>query len=111
MSLRMDSIYHQRACSVGCSTHQVADVEQLLDNIVILDAQGVALNATTTEICAKLKFGKAKEGDSVIYSERTIAGDMAVMVNDGDDDTQLNIELLFNAASADRQAIAKLFNR
>ena len=96
---------------VVISTHQVADVEQLLDNIVILDAQGVALNATTTEICAKLKFGKAKEGDSVIYSERTIAGDMAVMVNDGDDDTQLNIELLFNAASADRQAIAKLFNR
>lgn len=93
------------------STHQVADVEQLLDNIVILDGEGVALNATTAEICRRLKFGRAAEGDSVIYSERTIAGDMAVMVSDGEDDTQLNIELLFNATSANRAAIVKLFNR
>lgn len=93
------------------STHQVADVEQLLDNIVILDGEGVALNATTAEICRRLKFGRAAEGDSVIYSERTIAGDMAVMESDGEDDTQLNIELLFNATSANRAAIVKLFNR
>lgn len=93
------------------STHQVADVEQLLDNIVILDREGVALNATTAEICSRLKFGRAAEGDSVIYSERTIAGDMAVMASDGEADTQLNIELLFNAVSANRAAIVKLFNR
>ena len=93
------------------STHQVADVEQLLDSIVILDGEGVALNATTYEICRKLKFGKAKEGDNVLYAERTIAGDMAVMESDGEDDTQLNIELLFNATSANRAAIVKLFNR
>ena len=93
------------------STHQVADVEQLLDNIVILDGEGVALNATTAEICRRLKFGRAAEGDNVIYSERTIAGDMAVMESDGEDDTQLNIELLFNATSANRAAIVKLFNR
>lgn len=93
------------------STHQVADVEQLLDNIVILDRDGVALNATTAEICRRLKFGRATEDDVVLYAERTIAGDMAVMASDGEADTQLNIELLFNAVSANRAAIVKLFNR
>ena len=93
------------------STHQVADVEQLLDNIVILDREGVALNATTAEICRRLKFGRATEDDVVLYAERTIAGDMAVMASDGEADTQLNIELLFNAVSANRAAIVKLFNR
>ncbi|MBO7186007.1 MAG: ABC transporter ATP-binding protein [Alistipes sp.] len=93
------------------STHQVADVEQLLDNIVILDGKGVALNATTAEICRRLKFGRATEDDVVLYAERTIAGDMAVMASDGGADTQLNIELLFNAVSANRAAIVKLFNR
>ena len=93
------------------STHQVADVEQLLDNIVILDGKGVALNATTAEICRRLKFGRAAEDDVVLYAERTIAGDMAVMASDGEADTQLNIELLFNAVSANRAAIVKLFNR
>lgn len=93
------------------STHQVADVEQLLDSIVILDEQGVALNATTAEICRKLKFGKATEADQVIYSERTIQGDMAVMLNEDDADTPLGIELLFNATTANRNAIAAIFNK
>ena len=92
------------------STHQVADVDQLLDSIVILDEQGVVLSATTDEICRKLKFGKSSDGDNVIYTERTISGDMSVSINDNDADTMLNIELLFNAATANRHAIAALFN-
>ena len=92
------------------STHQVADVEQLLDSIVVLDEQGVALNATTTEICRRLKFGKASEDDKVIYSECTLQGDMAVMLNEHDEDSVLSIELLFNATTAKRNAIAAIFN-
>ena len=95
---------------VVISTHQVADVESLLDNIVILDTEGVALAATTTEICSKLKFGRATEVDNVLYKEMTIAGEMAVMENHEGEDTQLNIELLFNAVTADRMAIANIFN-
>ena len=96
---------------VVISTHQVADVEQLLDSIVILDEQGVALNATTSEICRKLKFGRASEGDKVIYSERTIQGEMAVIYNEDDDETPLSIELLFNATTANRYAMAAIFNK
>ena len=94
---------------VVISTHQVADVESLLDSIVILDSLGVVLNATTSDICSKLKFGKVEEGDGVIYSERTIAGDMAVSLNDMAEDSQLNIELLFNAATANRDRISEIF--
>lgn len=96
---------------VVISTHQVADVESLLDNIVILDGQGVVLNATTSDICGRLKFGKAQEGDDVIYSERTIAGDMAVSLNEMGEDSQLNIELLFNAATANRDRIGEIFKK
>ena len=100
---------------VVISTHQVADIEQLLDNIIILDEQGVALNATTEEIARCLRFRKAEEGDKVIYSERTIMGDISVIYNDkaGDDEreTPLNIELLFNATTANRNAIAAIFNK
>ena len=108
---RLIASYVDEQRMVVISTHQVADVESLLDNIVILDSQGVALAATTTEICSKLKFGRAKAGDEVLYSETTIAGDMAVMANTEDEDTQLNIELLFNAVTANRTTINELFNR
>ena len=70
----------------------------------------MALNATTTQICEHLKFGKAEEGDRVIYSEPTIAGDMAVVWNDHGEDSQLNIELLFNATMANMDAIRAIFN-
>lgn len=108
---RLLASYVDEERMVVISTHQVADVESLLDNIVILDSEGVALAATTTEICSKLKFGRAKEDDEVLYKEMTIAGDMAVMENREGEDTQLNIELLFNAVTADRAAINNLFNR
>ena len=108
---RLLASYVDEERMVVISTHQVTDVESLLDNIVILDNEGVALAATTTEICNKLKFGRAEENDSVLYKEMTIAGEMAVMENRAGEDTQLNIELLFNAVTADRKAINNLFNR
>lgn len=108
---RLLASYVDEERMVVISTHQVADVESLLDNIVILDNEGVALAATTTEICAKLKFGRATAESEVLYTETTIAGDMAVMENREGEDTQLNIELLFNAVTADRAAINNLFNR
>ena len=108
---RLLASYVDEERMVVISTHQVADVESLLDNIVILDSEGVALAATTTEICAKLKFGRATAESEVLYTETTIAGDMAVMENREGEDTQLNIELLFNAVTADRAAINNLFNR
>jgi len=69
------------------------------------------LNATTTEICEKLKFGRAAEGDKVIYQERTIQGDMAVSVNESGEDSSLSIELLFNATVTNPHAIAAIFNQ
>lgn len=103
--------YVDESRMVVISTHQVADVEQLLDNIIILNEQGVMLNATTSEICEKLKFGRAVEGDKVIYSERTIQGDMAVSVNESGEDSSLSIELLFNATVTNPHAIAAIFNQ
>lgn len=103
--------YVDESRMVVISTHQVADVESVFDNIVILDGQGVVLNATTADICSKLKFGKVEEGDSVIYTERTIAGDMVVSLNDMGEDSHLNIELLFNAATANRDTISEIFKK
>ena len=45
----------------------------------------------------------------MLYSERTIQGDMAVMLNNDDEESQLSIELLFNATTANRNAIAAIF--
>ena len=83
------------------STHQVHDVETLLDHILILSESEMLLNSTVSKICANYSFEyrQPQEMDeTVIYAEPTLQGN-AVIAKRGKDDeeTQMNLELLFNA--------------
>lgn len=85
------------------STHQVHDVEQILDQIVIMDNHKIILNATEAQLTSKFVFGVQTQSDlspDVIYAE-PVPGGMAVIrpKTDVDDETQVNLELLFNAAT------------
>lgn len=88
------------------STHQVNDIDSLLDNIVILDSKGVALQAATADICRKLTFG-AVDASEALYTERSVVGQVGVAPNTTGEDSRLNLELLFNAVTADRESIAR----
>lgn len=84
------------------STHQVHDVESLLDHVLILSESGVLLDASTAEIADRYKFeyrSPQDMDDTVIYAEPTLQGNAAIALRgDGDEETQINLELLFNAA-------------
>ncbi len=99
--------YADEGRCIVVSTHQVNDVDSLLDNIVILDREGVALNATTSEICRRISFG-AVDPARAVYTERTVLGEAGVAANTSGEDSRLNLELLFNAVTADRRAVASL---
>lgn len=81
------------------STHQVHDVDQLLDHVVILSNDGVLLNKSTQEICDEYVFEYRTPDNmaDVIYAEPSLQGN-AVMAKRGDKpETNINLELLFNA--------------
>ena len=83
------------------STHQVHDIEFLLDHIIIIDNDRLLLNASTGEITDKFSFeyripGSSMEG--VIYQEPTLQGNATMAYRKSTDpETNLNLELLFNA--------------
>lgn len=83
------------------STHQVHDIEFLLDHIIIIDNDRLLLNASTGEITEKFTFeyripGSSMEG--VIYQEPTLQGNATMAYRKSTDpETNLNLELLFNA--------------
>ena len=83
------------------STHQVHDVESLLDHIVMLDRSQILLNASVADICEKYNFEFRSLGepqDDVLYSEPSVQGNAVITrKREGDEDTTLNLELLFNA--------------
>lgn len=89
--------------SLIISTHQVHDVEQLLDHIIILDNSQVIVNASTEDITNDYTFGIRQPNemdDSVLYAEPSIQGNNVIArCQKGDNETTINLELLFNAAT------------
>ena len=84
------------------STHQVHDIESLLDHIVIMNQSHLLLNASVSDICEKYTFEyrtPAEMDDTVLYAEPTLQGNAVIAKRKEDaPETQMNLELLFNAA-------------
>ncbi len=84
------------------STHQVHNVEALLDHILILSQRALLLDAPVADLTARYTFNyrSVDDGSAVVYSEPALQG-RAVMAErrEGDAETQLNLELLFNAVT------------
>ncbi len=82
------------------STHQIRDLDNLIDRVIIVDDGHLLLNASIGEIAEKLCFKTVSElGDTseVLYSEESLKGFSVVMRNSYDEDTKVNLEHLFNA--------------
>ena len=92
--------------TIVISTHQVRDVENLLDRIAIVDNGQVLCDKSTLEISQKLNFVQVGVGqaiDDVIYTQPSTIGSVAVVRNNGSEETPLNIELFFNAMLAEKE--------
>lgn len=94
------------------STHQVKDVENLIDTVIILTQQEVLLNAGITEIEERLTFEYSDQPlPEAIYTEQLPNGYMNVSENTNGDESQVNIETLFNAVTHNRDRIKNIFGR
>ncbi len=93
------------------STHQVKDVENLIDPIIIISNSSVMLDASVDQITQKLYFeyGGQQRPDA-LYSEMMPGGYLNVLVNNGMGESQINIEGLFNAVLRNQSAMHGLFN-
>ena len=95
------------------STHQVRDIDRCIDHVVIVDNSRVLLDASVASITAKLRFvenGTAADAGEALFSQPSVMGYSLVLPNTGDEETELNLETLFNATLADRDRITGIFN-
>ena len=94
------------------STHQVRDLENIIDPIIILDKQEVLLNATIEEISKKLFFDYTHErAECPIYRESIPGGNIQVSINNGEEESKVHLEALFNTVHQNKELIKGLFNR
>lgn len=104
--------YTREDSTLLISTHQVRDLENIIDPIIILDRRDVLLNASIEEISRKLHFdysSEKKEGS--LYSEMIPGSCVQVSMNTDGEESKVNIEALFNTVHIHKELIKNLFNR
>ncbi len=81
------------------STHQVKDVERLLDQIIIIDKGKIVSNQSINEISQTYKFEFVDSLDNIsfLYSEQMLDGYKIITDNSTNEPSQIDIELYFNA--------------
>jgi ABC-2 type transport system ATP-binding protein len=82
------------------STHQVKDVDTVIDTIVVVENGTAVFQDDTESVGRKYLFETApNEPDdaTVIYKEKSLLGYRVIRSNDGNDETTIDLELLFNA--------------
>lgn len=97
--------------TIVISTHQVRDLENIIDPIIILDRQDVLLNASVEDITSKLYFdyGTQLHPES-LYSEQLPGGFIQVYHNTTGEDSKINVEALFNAVHKNKELIKGMFS-
>ena len=100
--------------AVIISTHQVRDIDSLLDHVLIMDGSKLLLNESVSTICEKLYFadqGVNESTDGALYVQPSVQGNSVILPNEYGEDSKMNLEVLFNAMLAERERMQQMFNR
>ena len=96
------------------STHQVRDMESLIDPIVVLDNGKIIFNHSVEEISRNLSFKVVKDDEApenMIYGESLVSGTAGILENTDQEETQINLELLFNGIIQENEKMIQAFKK
>jgi len=106
---RLIATYTNESRSFIISTHQVRDLENLIDPIVIVDNGQIIFNHPVNIISEKLEFIKADkpldESIKVFHSEPVFGGMYYVTERFSEGESQVDFELLFNAILVNKEEL------
>ncbi|PVD51764.1 ABC transporter ATP-binding protein [Terrimonas sp.] len=95
------------------STHQVKDLENLIDRITIIDEGKILFDQTIEQITQKLQFKISFDKEEIqqaLYNEDSLKGNAIISKNVNGEDTRLDLEMLYKAIITDRTKIQSAFN-
>ncbi|MCC7523315.1 MAG: ABC transporter ATP-binding protein [Chitinophagaceae bacterium] len=95
------------------ATHQVKDLENLIDRITVIDEGKILFDQTIEQITRKLTFKisfDTAEIHQALYSEPSLKGDAIVTHNTTNDDSRLDLEMLYKAIILNQDKVQSAFN-
>ena len=91
------------------STHQVRDISDILDHVVIIDQSKVLLKASFADVMSKVAFRPLRAGDEPLFVVQSPFGPLAAVPANSGEETAVDLEMLFNATLQNPAAINDLF--
>jgi len=94
------------------STHQIRDLDHLIDQVIIIDQGDLLLKASIDQIATRLNFkvvGEIADENKVLYSEESLKGYSIVAENTDGEDSKVNLEHLFNAVTGNAEKVKSMF--
>ncbi len=83
------------------STHQVADIENILDDVIIMNNNGILVNDSLLHIGENLLFSENQA--NAIFTQPSPGGVYTISANNNKQESIVRLELLFNALHSDKQ--------
>jgi ABC-2 type transport system ATP-binding protein len=93
------------------STHQVRDLDRVLDHVVIMGKHKIVLDASLPALTQKVAFvnsADAADCNGAIFFEAVPGGYNIIRHNTDGDDTDVNLETLFDFVFANPEKINQL---
>jgi ABC-2 type transport system ATP-binding protein len=94
------------------STHQVRDMENLIDPIIILEAGRIVFQQPLEQAARRLSVTVEREpptAGSALYCEKTLGGYVVVHENAAGEEGNIDLETLFNTVIANTEKVGALF--
>jgi ABC-2 type transport system ATP-binding protein len=94
------------------STHQVRDLDSLIDTVVVIHDQEIVLNKSLEEISDKILFSTAAHANKggILYQEASDFGVNTISINNAENYSKVDMELLFNAITNKSKAVTEYLN-
>ena len=93
------------------ATHQVRDIEQLIDPVIIVEQSKVVFKRRAEEITRNMRVKLYEElPKEAVYYEKVFGGYAVLEKNSGGKEENIDLELLFNAVTKSPDSIEGLFS-
>lgn len=99
--------------TIVISTHQVRDIDNVLDHVVIMNNSRVLLDESIVRVTERLAFVESDSpalAEEALYKLPSVQGNSLLLPNREGVETKPNLELLFGAVLADPEKIKDLFH-
>lgn len=96
------------------STHQVRDLEQLIDRIMIIEDGRIVFDQDIETIATRLLFKfsfDAAEAARALYRESSLKGNALILPNTEQEDSRPDLEMLYKAITLDPKPFHSIFRQ